>query len=181
MNHPSEISLASVSEWLTQAVQDVAETLFGLPGYPTDLPTDLPAESAVSGSQLVACIGIRGNCQLEVAMYFAQPLAASLASLSLEMPAAELDDKMMDDVAGEFSNMVVGAVKSRVSDLEVACSMTVPRVVRCRLDAPDSAQRVKGALAVIRGSAGPRNEASPGPSRLAFHVGEGLLLVDVYL
>ena len=177
MNHPSELGLASVSEWLTQAVQDVAETLFGQAGY----PTELPAESAVAGSQLVACIGIRGNDQLEVAMYFPQPLAARLASLSLEMPAAELDDKMVDDVAGEFSNMVVGAVKSRVSDLEISCAMTVPRVVRCMLEAPDSAQKVKAALAVIRGSAGPRTESAPGPSRLAFHVGEGLLLVDVYL
>ena len=114
-------------------------------------------------------------------MYFPQSLAGSLASHSLEMPAAELDDKMVDDVAGEFSNMVVGAVKSRVSDLEISCAMTVPRVVRCMPEAPDAAQKVRAALAVIRGSAGPRNESASGPSRFAFHVGEGLLLVDVYL
>jgi CheY-specific phosphatase CheX len=177
MNHPSELNLASVSEWLTQAVQDVSETMFGQAGY----PADLPADSVLAGNLLVACIGIRGNWQLEVAMYFPKPLAGSLASLSLEMPAAELDEKMVDDVAGEFSNMVVGAVKSRVSDLEVACSMTVPRVVRSTLDAADSAQKVQAALAVIRGSAGPRRDASPGPTRLAFHVGEGRLLVDIYL
>jgi CheY-specific phosphatase CheX len=177
MNHPSELNLASVSEWLTQAVQDVSETMFGQAGYPADLPVD----SAPAGNLLVACIGIRGNFQLEVAMYFPQSLAGSLASLSLEMPAAQLDEKMVNDVAGEFSNMVVGAVKSRVSDLEVSCSMTVPRVVRSTLDAQESAQKVQAALAVIRGSAGPRKQASPGPSRLAFHVGEGLLLVDVYL
>ena len=177
MNHSLELSLASVTERLTQAVQDVSETMFGQAGY----PTELPAEGPPTGNLLVACIGIRGSYQLEVAMYFPQSLAGRLASISLEMPEEELDEKMVNDVAGEFSNMVVGAVKSRVSDLEVACSMTVPRVVRSTLDAAESAQKVQAALAVIRGSAGPRKEASSGPNRLAFHVGEGLLLVDVYL
>ena len=129
----------------------------------------------------MACIGIRGDCRLEVAMYFPQDLASRLASISLEISAAELEEKMVSDVAGEFSNMVVGAVKSRVSDLEIPCAMTVPRVVRCMLEAPDSTLKVQGALAVIRGSAGPRKEASTGPCRLAFQVGAGLLLVDLYL
>jgi CheY-specific phosphatase CheX len=166
-----------VSEWLTQAVQDVSETLFGQAAYPVAQAD----EAAWAGEVLVACIGIRGDCRLEVAMYFPQALASRLASFSLEMPAAQLEEKMVSDVAGEFSNMVVGAIKSRVSDLEVACSMTVPRVVHCMLEAPDSALKVQGALAVIRGSAGPRKDASTGPCRLAFQVGEGLLLVDLYL
>lgn len=177
MNHPSAITPDSVNEWLTQAVQDVSETMFGLTGY----PAEASQASGQAGSTVVACIGIRGNCELEVAMHFPQPLASRLAGLSLEMPAAELDEKMVDDVAGEFSNMVVGAVKSRVSDLEVDCKMTVPRVVRCAPDAPDSANKVQAALAVLRGSAAPRTGASTAPSQLAFHVGEGLLTVDVYL
>lgn len=177
MKHPSEISIGPVSEWLTQAVQDVSETMFGQAGY----PADQPYAAASAGEVLVACIGIRGECQLEVALYFPQALASRLASLSLEMPLAELDEKMVNDVAGEFSNMVVGAVKSRVSDLEIPCVMTVPRVVRCVQDAPDSRQKVQAALAVIRGSAGPRKEASSGPAHLAFHVGEGLLRAELYL
>ena len=177
MNHPSEINVDSVNEWLTQAVQDVSETMFGQAGYPADAPETRTA----AGPMVVACIGIRGSCPLEVAMYFPSLLATRLASLSLEMTADEIDEKMVNDVAGEFSNMVVGAVKSRFSDLELACAMTVPRVVRCAPDAPDSGQKVQAALAVIRGGAGPRNEASSCPSQLAFHVGEGSLSVDVYL
>jgi CheY-specific phosphatase CheX len=176
MNHASEITIGQVSEWLTQAVQDVSGTMFGLAADPA-----AHADEAASADEvLVACIGIRGGCQLEVAMYFPKTLASTFASLSLEVPAAELNEKMVNDVAGEFSNMVVGAVKSRVSDMEVSCVMTVPRVVRCILEAPDSAQKVKAALAVIRGSAGPRVEAALGPCRLAFHVGAELLRVDLY-
>ena len=177
MNLPSEINVDSVNEWLTRAIQDVSETMFGQAGYPAELSeTGLPTEPSV-----VACIGIRGNCRLEVAMYFPLPLANRLASLSLDVPEAELDEKMTDDVAGEFSNMVVGAVKSRISDLEVACAMTVPRVVRCALGAPDSERKIQAALAVIRGSAGPREGTAATAHRSVFRVGDGLLHVDLHL
>ena len=176
MNHPSDINIGTVHEWLTQAIQDVSETMFGQAGFPVDQPDD----GAFAGQVLVACIGIRGNCQLEVAMYFPQPLAHRLASLSLDMPPEELDEKMTDDVAGEFSNMVVGAVKSRVSDLEIACAMTVPRVVRCALDSPDSDRKILAALAVIRGSAGPRAGGGASAHRSVFRVGDGFLRVDLH-
>jgi CheY-specific phosphatase CheX len=177
MNHPSDISIGTVHEWLTQAVQDVSETMFGQAGFPVDQPDD----GAFAGSLVVACIGIRGNCQLEVAMHFPQPLANRLASLSLDMPAAELDKKMIDDVAGEFSNMVVGAVKSRVSDLEINCAMTIPRVVRCAQESPDSDRKVQAALAVIRGSAGPRAGAAASAHRSVFRIGDGFLRIDLHL
>jgi CheY-specific phosphatase CheX len=176
MNHPSDINIGTVHEWLTQAIQDVSETMFGQAGFPVDQPDD----GAFAGQVLVACIGIRGNCQLEVAMYFPQPWAHRLASLSLDMPPEELDEKMTDDVAGEFSNMVVGAVKSRVSDFEIACAMTVPRVVRCTLESPDSDRKILAALAVIRGSAGPRAGATASAHRSVFRVGDGFLRVDLH-
>ena len=175
MNLPSNISTDSVTEWLVQAVQDVLETTFEHAGIPVDL-----AEHAVSQEEsVVACIGIRGAFQLETAIHFPARLAARLASRSLDMPEAEIDDKMVDDVAGEFSNMVVGAVKSRVSDFEVACSMTVPRVFRCEAGAADSERKIHGALAVLRGSAGPRNGSSA--NRLGFRVGNHFLRIDLYL
>jgi CheY-specific phosphatase CheX len=114
-------------------------------------------------------------------MYFPQSLAARLAGISLDMPAAELDEKMVEDVAGEFSNMAAGAVKSRLSDLEVPCNMTVPRVVRLAPDATDARQKVQAALAVIRGTAGPRNPSSAPPVRLFFQVSEAHLYADLYL
>jgi CheY-specific phosphatase CheX len=175
MNHPSNISTDSVTEWLIQAVQDVLETTFEQGGFPVELPDEAlsPRES------IVACIGIRGAFQLEAAIHFPVRLAARLASHSLGMPEAEIDDQMVDDVAGEFSNMVVGAVKSRVSDFDIACSMTVPRVLRCEASAADSERRIHGALAVIRGSAGPRSGSSA--NRLGFQVGDDSLRIDLHL
>jgi CheY-specific phosphatase CheX len=177
MNHPSDINVDSVTEWLTRAVQDISETMFGQDGQPANLsPAPLP-----TGQTVVACIGIRGNCRLEVSMYFPLVLASRLASLSLDTPAAELDEKMTDDVAGEFSNMVVGAIKSRISDLEIACAMTVPRVVRCELESPDAERKIQAALAVIRGSAGPREGTAATAHRSVFRVGDGLLHIDLHL
>ena len=175
MNHPPNISTDSVTEWLIQAVQDVLETTFEQGGFPVALPD----ETLLSGESIVACIGIRGAFQLEAAIHFPVQLAERLASHSLDMPAAEIDDKMVDDVAGEFSNMVIGAVKSRVSDFEVACAMTVPGVLRCEAGAADSGRKIDGALAVIRGSAGPRSGSSA--NRLGFQVGDHSLRIDLHL
>jgi hypothetical protein len=178
MNHPIEdLTIGSVHEWLTLAIQDVSETMFGQ----AFSVADSTGEEALSGQVLVACIGIRGNCQLEVALYFPQELARNLTSLMLGMPAAELDDQMTEDVAGEFSNMVVGAVKSRISDLGVACAMTVPRVVHCALNSPESDRKIQASLAVIRGSAGPRPEGAADAHHSLFRVGDGLVRADLYL
>jgi CheY-specific phosphatase CheX len=176
MHYPSEVDVDQVSEWLIQAVQSVSETMFALEAVPA-APEDVTVQIETA---VVACIGIRGDCQLEVALSFPVALAKHLASISLEMPAAELDEKMVDDVAGEFSNMTVGAVKSRLSDMEVACAMTVPRVVRCEPDAVTASQKVATALAVIRGSAGPRSPVNAAPRKLAFYVGSSLLRADLY-
>ena len=63
---------------------------------------------------------------------------------------------MVNDVGGEFGNMVVGAVKSRVTDHGVDCLMTLPKVVR-------------GMDASVRGE----------QKRLGFRVGPDFLWMDV--
>jgi CheY-specific phosphatase CheX len=150
--------------------------MFGLPAFPEDAPSQSPAE----GDTFVACIGVRGGRQLEVALFFPARVAQQLASISLETPAAELDDKTVGDVAGECSNMVVGAVKSRISDMGIECTMTIPRIVRGMSDSPELIQKVKAAFAVIRGSAGPRNEQTSTHSRLAFRFGADLLHLEAH-
>lgn len=175
MNNLPEINAAAVNEWLQKAVQDVTEIMFSQVAHPAGTAAEPPADQ---GNMLVACIGVRGKFQLEAAIFFTHTLAQRLASLSLETPVADLDDKMIGDVAGEFSNMVVGAVKSRISDMQVECTMTVPRVVRGVGGSSDLAHKVQAALAVIRGSAGPRNEATSAHTRLTFSIGEELLRLE---
>jgi hypothetical protein len=53
--------------------------------------------------------------------------------------------------------------------------------VRLAPDATDARQKVQAALAVIRGTAGPRNPSSAPPVRLFFQVSEAHLYADLYL
>ena len=177
MNALPEITPATVNAWLGKAVQDVTETMFEQAAY----PEETLVEAGDSGETVVACIGVRGGFQLEVAMLFPLRLARQLASISLEIPVAEIDEKMMTDVAGECSNMVVGAVKSRISDMGIDCTMTVPRIVRGLGNAPELAQKIKASFAVIRGSAGPRDEAHSVHSQLLFRYGSDLLRLESHL
>lgn len=177
MNHLPETNRDNVNAWLAKAVQDVSETMFGLAAY----PEEDQVESSGAEEKIVACIGVRGAFQLEVAMSFPPQLARQLASISLETPATELDDKMISDVAGECSNMVVGAVKSRVSDMGTDCAMTVPRIVRGEAGSPELAQKIKAAFAVIRGSAGPRDPQNSTHSVLLFRFGSDLLRLEAHL
>lgn len=177
MNTFPEITPANVNAWLGKAVQDVTETMFEQAAY----PEETLVEAAGAEETVVACIGVRGDFQLEVAMSFPLRLARQLASISLEIPVADVDEKMIADVAGECSNMVVGAVKSRISDMGIDCVMTVPRIVRGLGNAPELAQKIKASFAVIRGSAGPRNEAHSVHGELLFRYGSDLLRLASHL
>jgi hypothetical protein len=52
------------------------------------------------------------------------------------MPSAEICDAHVDDLVGEMSNMVLGAVKSRASDLGIPCRMLLPAVTRSQAILP---------------------------------------------
>lgn len=172
-----KIPPSNVNAWLGKAVQDVTETMFEQAAH----PEENLVEAASAEETVVACIGVRGDFQLEVAMLFPLPLARRLASISLEIALADVDEKMIADVAGECSNMVVGAVKSRISDMGIDCVMTVPRIVRDLGNAPELAQKIKAAFAVIRGRAGPRDEAHSVHSQLLFRYGSDLLRLESHL
>jgi CheY-specific phosphatase CheX len=174
MNTFPEISAENINTWLEKAVQEIAEIMFSIGAFPSETQPD----TANDGEFLVACIGTRGKCPLEVSLFFPVALATQLASISLEVPPAELEEKMINDVAGEFANMVVGAVKSRVSDMQIECAMTVPRTMRGVDNSPELKQKVQAAIAVIRGSAGPRDPATSTRTVLHFHVGNDVLRLE---
>ena len=132
MNPSPEITLEAVSAWLTHAVSEVCETMFCQVAFPIEAE-DCPVYESISpGETLVTSIGFGGACDVRVAIHLPVSLAERLASRVLEMPAAELDEAMVNDVGGEFGNMVVGAVKSRVSDLGVPCE-TLPDIQSNRI------------------------------------------------
>lgn len=174
MHTPPEITAETINLWLEKAVQEITGTMFSMGAYPAEAPSG-PTNH---GEVLAACIGIRGPFPLEVALFFPPSLVTQLACISLEVSAAELDEKMVNDVAGEFSNMVVGAVKSRISDMHVDCTMTVPRTVRGTDHSTDLRQKLQAAFAVIRGSAGPRNDATSTRTVLHFSIGNEVMRLE---
>ena len=158
MSSTPAVTLDSVTDWLAQAVGEVCETMFSQVAIPV-APGAAPEGGEMAGT-LVTSIGFGGACDVDVAIHLPLVLATKLASRVLEMPEAELDDAMVNDVGGEFGNMVVGAVKSRVTDLGIDCQMTLPKVVRGKQN--DGAGQVRGER-----------------KRLGFQVGSEVLWMDV--
>ena len=169
-----EITAETINSWLEKSVQEIAEVMFSTGAFPTEAPSAETNE----GELVVACIGTRGEFKLEVSFFFPLTLATHFATLSFELPPEELKNKMIKDVVGEFSNMVVGTIKSRASDMQFACTMTVPQTFREEANSPDFQKKVTAALAVVRGSAGPRNPATSTHSVLYFSFGNEVVRVE---
>ena len=134
---PPQISQLSL--WLASSVHNVFETMFQLSAE------QKPAEQIhlPAGDVVAVSIGFAGRVNVEVLIYSTNEAATRLASIVLDMPAAELDQPTVGDVMGELGNMVVGAVKSNVSDLGIDCTMTIPSVsfgseCRAQLHSPGS-------------------------------------------
>jgi CheY-specific phosphatase CheX len=116
--------ISQLSVWLISSVHNVFDTMFQLSAEQLAPETiQIPAEEAVAVS-----IGFNGQVSVDVHIYAERAAALQLASIVLDMPASELDQPTMGDVMGELGNMVVGAVKSNVSDLGINCTMTIPSV-----------------------------------------------------
>lgn len=116
--------ISQLSLWLTSSVHNVFDTMFQLSAE------QLAPESIQipKGETVVVSIGFNGQVSVDVHIYAERAAAMRLASIVLDMPASELDQPTMGDVMGELGNMVVGGVKSNVSDLGLNCTMRIPSV-----------------------------------------------------
>lgn len=116
-----------VCDLLNGGVTEVFNTLFSLEAKPAPWH-DLHAsgETIVAGS-----VGFIGDVNGIVYLHLTAAFARTLASMMLGMAEAEFDgDEMVNDVVGEVSNIIVGAVKSRLCDSGSSCVLTIPSVVR---------------------------------------------------
>ncbi len=116
-----------VSASLGQSVTRVLSTMFSLEAEA--MPVD---ELQLSHQPLVAgSVGFIGDATGVVYIRVTADFARTLASRILGMPEAEIEGKeLINDVIGELSNMVVGAVKSQLCDSGNACVLTIPSIVR---------------------------------------------------
>jgi chemotaxis protein CheX len=106
---------------------EVYSTMFQMSIQPTnDAEENAGSEILVAGS-----VGFIGDVNGTVYIYVHADLARTLACRMLGMTEAEIEgDEMVNDVIGEMTNMVVGAIKSRLCDAGSACKLTIPTIVR---------------------------------------------------
>jgi len=116
-----------VGDLLNSSVPEVFNTMLTLEAVPAS-PPDLHS----SGETLVAgSVGFIGDVNGVVYLHLTAAFARALAGKMLGLTDAELEgDEMVNDVIGEVSNMIVGAVKSRLCDSGSPCVLTIPCVVR---------------------------------------------------
>lgn len=125
MTNPQLID--EIIDMLQTSIQDVFFTVLDLEVSPAPI-FDLRGgdESLVAGS-----VGFTGDVNGMIYLYVKDSFARTLTSRMLELPETEInEDGIIDDVIGEISNMIVGAIKSRLCDTGTTCSQTIPVVVR---------------------------------------------------
>ena len=84
--------------------------------------------------QIVSAVGFTGAATGVVYLYttaqFARHITAGLLGLSPAEIQTDETDEMVNDTMGEIANMVVGQIKSRISDRGLRCVLTIPSIVR---------------------------------------------------
>lgn len=115
------------AELLQSGVAEVFQTMLTLEAQ----PAPLPAPPAPGTELVIASVGFIGDVNGVVYLHLTNAFARTLAGRMLGMAEAELEgDEMVNDVIGELTNMIVGAVKSRLCDEGAPCVLTIPSIVR---------------------------------------------------
>ncbi len=119
--------IEDVVAMLTESVSEVLNTMFSIEARRApDGIVPATGEPFVVGS-----VGFTGEANGVVYLHVSVPFARQLTSRMLGLTEAEIEgDEMVNDVIGELSNMIVGAVKSRLCDSGLPCLLTIPTIVR---------------------------------------------------
>lgn len=116
-----------VDTLVTSAVREVFDTMLNL-----RLETVEFNENALSGgTHIASAVGFIGRLTGVVYIYSDEAFAKHITGALLGLSQSEIEsDEMVNDAMGEISNMVVGQIKSRLSDRGLPCTLTIPSIVR---------------------------------------------------
>ncbi|MFO1487642.1 MAG: chemotaxis protein CheX [Verrucomicrobiota bacterium] len=158
MNATDNEVFDEVKSLLDGSIGDVFKTVFARDILSANLP-DLPAagQPVVAGS-----VGFIGDLNGMVYLFFGADFARELAGQFLGDPLLGESEELVNDVVGELSNMVVGAVKSQLCDRGRSCVLTIPSVLR-------------GVNLTTTGVQAARRQS------FGFRCGDGWLLVELHL
>ncbi|HEY1171437.1 MAG TPA: chemotaxis protein CheX [Verrucomicrobiae bacterium] len=119
--------IEDIEQLIGTAVSEVFGTMLNLPVAPE--PKDTPIKNGEP--HVASSVGFIGRLTGVVFLYSTNSFAKCMTSKLLGLEEHEVDgDEMVNDAMGELANMVVGNIKSRLSDRGMPCVLTIPSIVR---------------------------------------------------
>ena len=119
--------IADVETMVRDSVGEVFTTMLKIEA------TFEPLGTVVDGSeaQVAGAVGFIGTAMGVVYIYLGSHLARVATANLLGMEESEIEgEAMVNDAVGELTNMIVGQMKSRMSDNGIRCALTIPSIVR---------------------------------------------------
>jgi chemotaxis protein CheX len=84
-------------------------------------------EVAEDGEHIVGSVGFAGLVMGNVNVFVGQDFARQMTAAMLGMEEDEIEsDEEIHDVVGELCNMIGGALKSKLCDAGMSCSLSIP-------------------------------------------------------
>ena len=95
------------------------------------LPASLEPGFGNGEAHIAGAVGFVGRLSGVVYVFTTVSFARCITATFLGLTEAEVEgDEMINDAMGEMANMLVGHMKSRISDRGMPCVLTIPSVVR---------------------------------------------------
>jgi len=119
--------LADLEGLVTGAVTEVFSTMLSM----NMLPASLEPGFGNGEAHIAGAVGFVGRLSGMVYVFTTVSFARRITATFLGLQEAEIEgDEMINDAMGEMANMLVGQMKSRLSDRGMPCMLTIPSVVR---------------------------------------------------
>jgi chemotaxis protein CheX len=112
---------------VTSAVSELFSTMLGM----SMLPVPLASGFGNGEAHIAGAVGFVGRLSGVVYVFTTVSFARRITATFLGLQESEIEgDEMINDAMGEMTNMLVGQMKSRITDRGMPCVLTIPSVVR---------------------------------------------------
>ena len=116
---------------LDQMVTSAVTELFGTMLHMKMRPVPVPVGFGNNDAHIAGVVGFVGKLSGVVYVYTTQAFARRITATLLGIESSEVEEgEMVNDAMGEMANMLVGQMKSRLTDRGIHCVLTIPSVVR---------------------------------------------------
>ena len=111
--------LVECEEEIRQFVTDIWSTFLNMKVS----PTETPFKPKGNGNTLAGCVQITGEWQGSVTIYAPKEIGKKVAATMYGLDQSEVDNKQIQDVIGEITNVLAGNIKLI---LPAPCSISLP-------------------------------------------------------